>query len=212
MKILGYSWPLLLALAPYAQTINPTVVGSLALLELIWLVINGPGAVYSFMSFMESRTDVAIAKSQDPPNNDDVDSACYVRRNERLIFTLQLSNFLIAVMVAFSPPPANPTTSVISIVSQIMLTAGAVLLTYTSIRNRQYRRASKVKARVVEAQNESRDKERDKERDPERDAERDVERDIPRDITRDTDRDRIRDIGRDLDRDAAQQNKTRGSR
>ncbi len=198
------SWPLWVALLPYIQNINPTLVGSLSLLELLWLCINGPGALFSYFNFMESRADLKVVCDQKPPNPDDIRSAKYARRNERTLFIKQTMYFLAGILSAFTPPPISPqnlTTG--SIIVTVVFIGGSLLNTYTSFKNRQDRRAAKAGVVKKEKRNRSRDVDRDTARDSERDLKRDTGRDISRDIDRDVDRDRNRDIGRDIDRDKA---------
>ena len=110
------------------MNINPTLIGTLSLLELVWLTVNVVGASYTFGN--ERNANDAYQTACTPPTDEaEVKIAQSDRFMHRVIFPAQLAYLAMGLLFAFIPPRGGAVeASVISIVQLVLIFAGPVLL------------------------------------------------------------------------------------
>lgn len=129
-----------LAIVPY-RDINPTIAGTLSLLEAVWILVNGSGAMYAAFNFSQSYAEcqaVKLSRDSDPV---DVIVAKRDRRSDGIILFKQGAYLCIGVLAALTPPPATRAVQDLAYVTTLLVfivgSALLSLLSYTSAKDRR---------------------------------------------------------------------------
>jgi uncharacterized membrane protein len=120
--------------------INPTIIGTLSLLELIWIVENGIGLLYSQRNLKDSWAEYKKVQAVQQVDPLELIVARNSRRVDLIVTTKQLLYLSIGLLSAAAPPPLRiPNQGLANIVAVMVFILGSGLLSYLSYSTRRDR-------------------------------------------------------------------------
>jgi len=118
---------------------NITVIGTLSLLELLWLLVALPGLVYAIANALDSRVDKSALRESGQATSKDWIIARQRARHATIGAGIEASFVLFGLASAFTPNP--PAVSWLAYVISALLIGGSLALTWGAWRDSQDRRS-----------------------------------------------------------------------
>ena len=118
------------------QGINPTLFGTLSLLELLGILVNAPGVLYAAYNTWDARQDLKYVQREPGHSDEDCVIANGSYRRERVNLTFQAGLLSMGLVLAFVPPPAIPQVATAGSLAVIAIfLGGSLLLSWCSWRD-----------------------------------------------------------------------------